>query len=72
LGGACRTQGGFNPSKDNANTKPIATIFLFIVEILCGPFGTLNLDVSTTQIDILVNNVCFSKIEARMQLILKK
>jgi hypothetical protein len=63
LGGAGWTQGGFNPSKDDACTKPVAT-FLFLAQILGGILGTLNLDVSTTQIDILVNNVCFLKIEA--------
>jgi hypothetical protein len=58
LGGAGWTQGGSNPSKDNACTKPVAAAFLFPAQILVGPLGTPSLDVSATQTDILVNNVC--------------
>jgi hypothetical protein len=64
LGGAGWTHGDFNPLKDDACTKPITTTSLFPAQILGGPLGTMSLDVSTTQINIMVNNVCFLKIKA--------
>jgi hypothetical protein len=45
--------------KDDACTKPIVTTNLFPAQILGGPLGIMSLDASTTQINIMVNNVLF-------------